>query len=180
MIVMFAFGRYRGRAWDALFVSAVSLAIAAIPEALPTVTQVILSLRQRRAGQAQRHRQGPALGRDARVHVGHQLRQDRHPDHEPDDRRRGHRPRRPLHHQRHRLRPRGPGRARGRQRPKRSRTPSCRTSSPTTPSWSTARSSATPPRGRCWCWPTRPAWTSTAPASGCPGWPRCRSTRPTS
>jgi Ca2+-transporting ATPase len=44
MIVMFAFGRYRGQAWDALFVSAVSLAIAAIPEALPTVTQVILSL----------------------------------------------------------------------------------------------------------------------------------------
>jgi Ca2+-transporting ATPase len=44
MVVMFAFGRYRGRAWDALFVSAVSLAIAAIPEALPTVTQVILSL----------------------------------------------------------------------------------------------------------------------------------------
>jgi Ca2+-transporting ATPase len=44
MIVMFAFGRYRGRAWDALFISAVSLAIAAIPEALPTVTQVILSV----------------------------------------------------------------------------------------------------------------------------------------
>jgi Ca2+-transporting ATPase len=44
MVVMFAFGRYRGRAWDVLFVSAVSLAIAAIPEALPTVTQVILSL----------------------------------------------------------------------------------------------------------------------------------------
>ena len=44
MIVMFATGRSRGQAWDALFVSAVSLAIAAIPEALPTVTQVILSL----------------------------------------------------------------------------------------------------------------------------------------
>ena len=44
MIVMFATGRARGVAWDALFVSAVSLAIAAIPEALPTVTQVILSL----------------------------------------------------------------------------------------------------------------------------------------
>jgi Ca2+-transporting ATPase len=44
MVIMFAFGRYRGRAWDALFVSAVSLAIAAIPEALPTVTQVILSM----------------------------------------------------------------------------------------------------------------------------------------
>jgi Ca2+-transporting ATPase len=44
MIVMFIFGRYRDQSWDALFVSAVSLAIAAIPEALPTVTQVILSL----------------------------------------------------------------------------------------------------------------------------------------
>jgi P-type Ca2+ transporter type 2C len=44
MIVMFAFGRARGVPWDALFVSAVSLAISAIPEALPTVTQVILSL----------------------------------------------------------------------------------------------------------------------------------------
>ncbi|MGW1279920.1 cation-translocating P-type ATPase [Streptomyces tsukubensis] len=44
MIVMFALGRTRGQAWDILFVSAVSLAIAAIPEALPTVTQVILSV----------------------------------------------------------------------------------------------------------------------------------------
>ena len=44
MVVMFALGRARGQAWDALFISAVSLAIAAIPEALPTVTQTILSL----------------------------------------------------------------------------------------------------------------------------------------
>lgn len=44
MIVMFALGRSRGEAWDVLFVAAVSLAIAAIPEALPTVTEVILSL----------------------------------------------------------------------------------------------------------------------------------------
>jgi P-type Ca2+ transporter type 2C len=44
MIVMFVLGRARGQAWDALFVSAVSLAIAAIPEALPTVTQTILSI----------------------------------------------------------------------------------------------------------------------------------------
>jgi Ca2+-transporting ATPase len=44
MVVMFALGRSRGQAWDALFISAVSLAIAAIPEALPTVTQTILSL----------------------------------------------------------------------------------------------------------------------------------------
>ncbi len=44
MVVMFALGRSRGQAWDTLFVSAVALAISAIPEALPTVTQVILSL----------------------------------------------------------------------------------------------------------------------------------------
>jgi len=44
MVVMFVLGRARGQAWDALFISAVSLAIAAIPEALPTVTQAILSL----------------------------------------------------------------------------------------------------------------------------------------
>jgi Ca2+-transporting ATPase len=44
MIVMFVLGRSRDEAWDVLFISAVSLAIAAIPEALPTVTQTILSL----------------------------------------------------------------------------------------------------------------------------------------
>ncbi|WP_314409069.1 cation-translocating P-type ATPase [Streptomyces kroppenstedtii] len=44
MIIMFWLGRERGEAWDVLFVSAVSLAIAAVPEALPTVTQTILSL----------------------------------------------------------------------------------------------------------------------------------------
>src|SRR5690348_8675582 len=44
MVVMFVLGRARGRAWDDLFTAAVSLAIAAIPEALPTVTQWILSV----------------------------------------------------------------------------------------------------------------------------------------
>jgi P-type Ca2+ transporter type 2C len=44
MVVMFALGRARGHPWDALFTAAVSLAIAAIPEALPTVTQTILSI----------------------------------------------------------------------------------------------------------------------------------------
>ena len=44
MVVMFALGRARGQAWDALFTAVVSLAIAAIPEALPTVTQTILSI----------------------------------------------------------------------------------------------------------------------------------------
>ncbi|GGV29122.1 ATPase [Streptomyces longisporoflavus] len=43
MVMMFALGRERGVSWEVLFVSAVSLAIAAVPEALPTVTQTILS-----------------------------------------------------------------------------------------------------------------------------------------
>ena len=90
-----------------LFISAVALAIAAIPEALPTVTADDPVARRRRPGQAQRHRQGPPVGRDARVHLGDQLRQDRHADDEPDDGRRGGRPDRPLHGLRHRLRPRG-------------------------------------------------------------------------
>jgi Ca2+-transporting ATPase len=44
MVIMFALGRHRGEAWDTLFVSVVALAISAIPEALPTVVQVVLSL----------------------------------------------------------------------------------------------------------------------------------------
>ncbi|MGH3170859.1 MAG: cation-translocating P-type ATPase, partial [Trebonia sp.] len=44
MIIMFALGRARGTAWDELFTAAISLAIAAIPEALPTVAQMILSV----------------------------------------------------------------------------------------------------------------------------------------
>jgi Ca2+-transporting ATPase len=44
MVLMFVLGRSRGEAWDVLFISAVALAIAAIPEALPTVTQWILSV----------------------------------------------------------------------------------------------------------------------------------------
>ncbi|MEI6450902.1 MAG: HAD-IC family P-type ATPase, partial [Actinomycetes bacterium] len=44
MVVMFALGVARGQEWKVLFVTAVALAIAAIPEALPTVVEVILSL----------------------------------------------------------------------------------------------------------------------------------------
>src|SRR4029079_18625690 len=44
MIVMIALGRTRGDPFDELFVAAITLAIAAMPEALPTVTQVILSI----------------------------------------------------------------------------------------------------------------------------------------
>jgi P-type Ca2+ transporter type 2C len=44
MIVMFALGAARGQSWKMLFDTAVALAIAAIPLALPMVVQVVLSL----------------------------------------------------------------------------------------------------------------------------------------
>ena len=44
MIVMFALGISRGQSWKMLFDTAVALAIAAIPLALPMVVQVVLSL----------------------------------------------------------------------------------------------------------------------------------------
>ena len=44
MIVMFILGAQRGQSSTVVFTSAVALAIAAIPEAMPTVLQVILSL----------------------------------------------------------------------------------------------------------------------------------------
>jgi P-type Ca2+ transporter type 2C len=44
MIVMFALGLSRGQSWTTLFNTAIALAIAAIPLALPMVVQVVLSL----------------------------------------------------------------------------------------------------------------------------------------
>ena len=44
MVVMFILGFQRGESAHVLFISAVALAIAAIPEALPTVVQVVLSM----------------------------------------------------------------------------------------------------------------------------------------
>ena len=44
MLVMFALGASRGQTWKTLFTTAVALAIAAIPLALPMVVQVVLSL----------------------------------------------------------------------------------------------------------------------------------------
>ncbi|MBL8927417.1 MAG: cation-translocating P-type ATPase, partial [Pseudonocardia sp.] len=48
MIVMFALGLSRGQPAEALFITAIALAIAAIPTALPTVLQVILSVGAKR------------------------------------------------------------------------------------------------------------------------------------
>ena len=44
MVIMFVLGAQRGHSADVVFASAVALAIAAIPEAMPTVLQVVMSL----------------------------------------------------------------------------------------------------------------------------------------
>ena len=114
MILMFVLGLSRGQSAESLFITAIALAIAAIPTALPTVLQVDPLRRRQGSGRGEGHRQGPGLRGDARLHLGHQLGQDGHADDEPGDRRRGARRRRPLHRLGHRLRPRRAGAARGR------------------------------------------------------------------
>ena len=61
-----------------------------------------------------RHRQAAALGRDARLDLGDQLRQDRHADAQPDDRRPDGRRPRSLRDHRRGLLHRGPDHPRGR------------------------------------------------------------------
>ena len=112
MIVMFSLGLSRGQSADTLFVTAIALAIAAIPTALPTVLQVILSAGAKELAGQNAIVKDLASGGDARLDLGDQLGQDRHADHEPDDRCRARRPRRPIHDLRHRLRARGQGPAR--------------------------------------------------------------------
>ena len=96
MVIMFVLGAQRGQSATVVFTSAVALAIAAIPEAMPTVLQV--SCRSAPpTWRARRGAEGPGLGRDAGLDLGDQLGQDRDADDEPDDGRRGRRPDRPLH-----------------------------------------------------------------------------------
>ncbi len=180
MVVMFALGRARGQAWDALFVSAISLAIAAIPEALPTVTQTILSLGgvdlAKRNAIVKDLPSVETLGFTSAINSDktgtltmNQMTAVEVVD--PTDRFTisgiGYGLEGKVHH------------AAGAPPPL-SRTRSCLISWPATPCSSTARLSVIPPRALCWCWATRRGWTSTAPGRACPGWLPSRSTRPTS
>ena len=106
-------GIARGVPVQELFLTAVAFMIAAIPTALPAIDTAdpVQGLPDARGGR--RHREAAPLGRDPRIDLGAQLRQDRHPHDEPDDRRPdGHR-RAALLDLRHRLLHRGadhPGR----------------------------------------------------------------------
>lgn len=179
MIVMFALGRQRDQAWDVLFVSAVSLAIAAIPEALPTVTQAILSVGS--LNLAKRNAIVKELPSVETLAFTSAINSDKTGTLtmnqmtavevlSPTDRYtvsgtgyglegRSTTPRAP---------------------PRTSRTRSCRTWWPATRNWWTARWWAIPPRVPCWCSRTRPGSTSTPPGRPCHGSPHCPSTPNTS
>ena len=179
MIVMFVLGRQRDVAWDALFVSAVSLAIAAIPEALPTVTQVILSMGSvdlaKRSAIVKELPSVETLGFTSAINsdkTGTLTMNQMTAVEVIDPANRytisgtGYSLEGKVHH--------------ARAARQRSRTRSCPTSSRVTPNWSTGRWSAIPRRGRCSSSATRPDSTSTPPANCCRAWPPCPSIRPTS
>ena len=82
-----ASGSVRGtRRSTTLFLTAIAFSVSAIPTGLPAVVTAILVVGHPEARRGRRDREAAALGRDARLDVGDQLRQDRDADAQPDDR----------------------------------------------------------------------------------------------
>ena len=85
--VVLAAGLVRGQPFELMAVTAISLAVAAVPESLPAVVTLALALGARRMAEPERDRAQAACGRDPRLGDGDRQRQDRDPDRRQDDRR---------------------------------------------------------------------------------------------
>ena len=105
--IMFALGISRDQSTQTIFTTAIALALAAVPMAMPTVLQVILSNGSTTLARARRRRKSLAsvetLGSTSAINSD----KTGHPHAEPGHGRRGDRPDRPLRDHRDGLRPRG-------------------------------------------------------------------------
>ena len=175
-------GLIRGVPVSELLLLGTAMAISAIPTGLPAFVSGMLSYGAKQLAAAKAVVKNltdvETLGRDQRD----QHRQDRHPDHEPDD---------GLHHLRERVlvHRRGRGLPQDRRDPVGRRAPRCRTSAGWRSGWcwtatrrspTTGRWSATRPRRRWWCCPPSSVSTPRRPGGPTRGSPRCRSTPSTS
>ena len=89
VVVIVALGVIRGQPFVEMLVFGIALAVAVVPEALPAVVTISLALGVQRLVKRRRADAPARGGRDARQHVGHLLRQDRHADPGRDDRAHG-------------------------------------------------------------------------------------------
>ena len=108
LLISIGIGLWRDTPFDVLFLTAIAFAVSAIPTGLPGGRHRDPLGGHDDARRGRRHRQAPALGRDARLDLGDQLGQDRDADAQPDDRRPDGARRPALHDHRRGLLDRGP------------------------------------------------------------------------